>query len=59
MRHAHWRNPRERQNDVYDLNHARAAVLSNYRRGLIALHVAVRQLRDAGMFEAEISEALA
>lgn len=58
MRHPHYRNARERHSDAYDLDHAREAILANYRRGIIAQHTAARQLRSAGLYEAEIREEL-
>ncbi len=59
MGHPHYDTPRERQVDDARLHHARDSIITNWSRGLIALHTATRQLRDAGLFEAEIKEILA
>ncbi len=59
MRHAYHETPRERQVEAARLHHARDAILNNWERDLIAQHTATRQLRDAGLFEVEIEEALA
>ena len=54
----HWQDPRQRQvDDARDIGR-RLAILHNFYGGLIARHIATRQLREAGLFEAEIEEAL-
>jgi hypothetical protein len=58
MRHPHYSTPRQDHVAAYDLSHAVAAITSNYRARLIARPIAERQLREAGCFEAEITEIL-
>ena len=58
MRHLHYETARERQVEGSRVTYARAAIMNNWVHGIIARHTAERQFREAGMFEAEITEAL-
>ena len=54
----HWQDPRQRQvDDARDMGR-RLAILHNFYGGLIGHEIAARQLREAGLFEAEIEEEL-
>ncbi len=58
MQHPHYQTPRQRQVEEAYFKGARLAVRHNFFGGLIGRTIATRQLRETGMFEAEIMEAL-
>lgn len=58
MGNPHYRNARQQQGDDYATEHARQAITRNYHAGLLGEPQAIHQLREAGLFETEIVEAL-
>ncbi len=50
----HWPSPRQRQVDAARDIGKRRAIMHNFYGGLISHEIAARQLRETGMFEAEI-----
>ena len=55
MQHPQYRNARQEQVDEHRRLHAVKAIINNLKRGLIAWNVAVRQLRERGCYESEIT----